>query len=70
MIDSTNGLIVDPGNDKEVVVAIVNLLTHLDRYDPASIASNAVDLYSYDAVVSTLSEIYASVQNHSVRPHR
>ena len=70
MVNSTNGLIVEPGNATELAAAIVNLLTHLDRYDPASIASNAVSLYSYNAVVSTLSEIYDSVQNHSVRPHR
>ncbi len=70
MIDSTNGLIVEPGNAKALADAIIDLLTHLDRYDSVSIASDAASLYSYEAVVSTLSKIYAWVQNQSARFHQ
>lgn len=59
MLDAGNGLVVEPGQPGPLVDAIVDLLTHLERYDPGSIASAAASKYSYSAVEGALSRIYS-----------
>ncbi len=58
MINSTNGLIVEPGQPEPLAAAIIELLTHLDRYDPQRIAADAARLYGYAAITEALTAIY------------
>ncbi|MBF6612060.1 MAG: glycosyltransferase [Chloroflexi bacterium] len=58
MINSTNGLIVEPGQAEPLAAAITELLTHLDRYDPQSIAADAARLYSQVTITEALTAIY------------
>lgn len=58
MLDTTNGLIVEPGRADLLAGAITDLLTHLDRYDPRRIAADASSRYSYSAVAYALNKIY------------
>jgi glycosyltransferase involved in cell wall biosynthesis len=62
LINSTNGLVVEPGQPAPLAEAIARLLTNLDHYDPYSIASEAAKHYSQDAVTASLTEIYQEVQ--------
>lgn len=61
MIDSTNGLIVKPGDAEELANAIHDLLTNINRYDPHLISSQARKLYSYKAVVAVLTDVYQTL---------
>ncbi len=58
MINSSNGLIVEPGHAASLADAITHLLNNLGRYDPQAISSDASKLYSREAVTATLTEIY------------
>jgi glycosyltransferase involved in cell wall biosynthesis len=58
LIDSTNGLVVEPGKARPLAEAIEQLLTTLDQYDPEAIAANATKRYSQESVTATLTEIY------------
>jgi glycosyltransferase involved in cell wall biosynthesis len=62
LIDSTNGLVVEPAQPVQLAEAIGRLLTNLDHYDPYTISSEAAKHYSQDAVTASLTEIYREVQ--------
>ncbi len=61
VVDASNGLIVAPGDPAALAAAIRDLLTHLDRYDPAAIAAAAAARYSRPVVVAALTRLYAEV---------
>ena len=61
LINSTNGLVVEPGQSALLADAITRLLKEFDRYDPYLIAAEASKLYSYQAVSGALTEIYREV---------
>lgn len=58
MINESNGRIVEPGQAAPLAEAIAEVLTHLDRYDPPSIAIAAADRYSYTAVTAALTDVF------------
>lgn len=64
MIDSTNGLIVQPGNAPALVHAVSDLLTNINRYDPHLISNQARRLYSHKAVIAVLANVYRTVLRH------
>jgi glycosyltransferase involved in cell wall biosynthesis len=69
MIDDTNGLIVEPGQAEPLAEAIIDVLTHLDRYDPQQLAAAAKERYGYEAVTSALTEVYKRLMaSRSERP--
>jgi len=67
MVNSTNGLIVEPGQAGPLAEAITNLLGHLGNYDPKAIARAADNLYSYRAVTDSLTELYGQMLRQANR---
>jgi len=62
LIDTTNGLVVEPRQPGQLAEAIARLLTNLEHYDPYSLSSEAAKHYSQAAVTASLTEIYREVQ--------
>ena len=58
MVNESTGLIVEPGQPKQLAQAIVDVVTHLGRYNPQTIAATAEARYSYKAVTHALTELY------------
>jgi glycosyltransferase involved in cell wall biosynthesis len=61
MLDEATGLIVEPGDSRELAQAIAYLLSHINQYDPDYIAASAVMRYGKAAVTSSLSDVYSAV---------
>jgi glycosyltransferase involved in cell wall biosynthesis len=61
MVDPNNGLIVEPGQAEPLAGAIVEVLIHLDRYDPQQIAAAAAGRYGYQAIERAISDAYLSL---------
>jgi glycosyltransferase involved in cell wall biosynthesis len=59
MLDETTGIVVEPGQPARLASAIVDMLTHLERYDPQTIASTAEERYGQSAITTALDKIYA-----------
>ncbi len=61
MVNESNGIIVEPGQAEPLADAMVELLTHLERYNPFQIAREAAEKYSYEAVTAALTRVYEKV---------
>ncbi len=59
LIDGSNGLIVGPGEPMPLAKAIIDVLSHLERYDPQQISADAVKRFSCEAVSAQLSALYS-----------
>jgi len=70
IVNETNGLIVEPGQPLALANAIVDVLTHLHRYDPQAIADAAVNQYSYHAVTDALTRLYAEMLSMAESKHK
>jgi glycosyltransferase involved in cell wall biosynthesis len=69
LIDANNGRIVEPGQVEPLAEAIVDVLAHLDRYDPAQIAAIGAARYGRRAVTTTITKIYEEL-SAGTRPRR
>jgi glycosyltransferase involved in cell wall biosynthesis len=61
LVNAANGLLVEPGQSGPLAAGIMDLLTHLDGYDPQSIAADAANRYGYSAVTAELTSIYRTL---------
>jgi glycosyltransferase involved in cell wall biosynthesis len=60
-LDPSNGIVVPPEQPHILASAIIDLLEHLDRYNPQSIGAAARDHYSLRAVVAEITAVYRSL---------
>lgn len=60
VIDFTNGLLVEPGSEEQLLGAIITLMSSND-YDRAAIATRARELFSYEAVGKRFMEVMKSI---------
>ncbi len=58
MINETNGLLVQPGDEQALKKALLNLKENRYRYNRALIASDAKSVYQYEIVAAALSAVY------------
>lgn len=65
LVNSTNGLLVEPQNATELAHAIKNLLTDLHNYDPERISNQARKQYSHQAIASALTHIYQNLLDNN-----
>lgn len=63
-ITPENGLLVEPGDDHALAAAMLDLLRHADRFDPAAIRRSVSDRFSYEAVGRAFVERYQHVLDH------
>jgi len=61
LINTSNGLLVEPRNASELAVAIKKLLADIYSFDPNLIASEARKLFSHEAVATALTKVYEDV---------
>ncbi|MBI3509856.1 MAG: glycosyltransferase [Bacteroidetes bacterium] len=62
MIDASNGILVETGNETELINAILDLQKSIDKFDAVAISRNAKEKYSYAAAEKILSGIYDSLK--------
>lgn len=60
VVNASNGLLVEPGNEEQLLGAIVSLMNS-DNYDRAAIATRAKELFSYEAVGKRFMEVVQSI---------
>jgi glycosyltransferase involved in cell wall biosynthesis len=59
-----NGLLIDVRDDAALAAAMLELLAHPERYDPATIRRSVSDRFSYDAVGRAFMEVYYKALSH------
>lgn len=60
VVDSTNGVLINPGNDNELVNAMNEFLDGKRSFDPEIIKEQACTLYTDKAIGKNLMDIYSS----------
>lgn len=58
MINENNGILFEPENEDDLVLALLRIAANLNKYNPEAIAAEARKTYSYDSVGRTLSGLY------------
>jgi glycosyltransferase involved in cell wall biosynthesis len=58
VVNVANGLLVEPGNEEQLLGAIINVMNENNSYDRAAIAVRAKELFSYEAVGNRFVMIY------------
>lgn len=58
IINNTNGILVEPGNENELLTACIQCMDEYSFYNRSEIAQKAQHLFSYDAVGKQLVELY------------
>lgn len=58
VVNATNGLLVVPGNEEQLLGAIILLMNENNSYDRAAIAVRAKELFSYEAVGKRFVGVY------------
>ncbi len=61
MIDNTNGRIVTPGNEEELIAEMHLIIEQKDAFDPELIASEAIRRYSYEVIGNQFLEHFKAV---------
>lgn len=61
MLDESNGILVNPGDETALKKALLNLKNNYHRYNRAQIAISASERYNYESVGQELSLIYNSL---------
>ncbi|MBO7455734.1 MAG: glycosyltransferase family 4 protein, partial [Paludibacteraceae bacterium] len=61
MVNETNGMLVNPGNDEELAQAMNAMLDHYNGYDRTAIRKAGLQ-YSFASVGAELKQIYESVR--------
>lgn len=61
MLNESNGLLVEPGDETALKVALLDLKKNYNRYNRAAIASKASSIYNYEVVGKELSDLYNQV---------
>jgi glycosyltransferase involved in cell wall biosynthesis len=61
MLDESNGLMIEPGDEMAMKNALLKLKQSYDRYNRAQIALKAAALYNYETVGKELSAVYESL---------
>ena len=57
-INSTNGILVEAGNDRGLAEAMLTMMEQYANYNPQQIALEAVKQYSYSSVGKQISDVY------------
>lgn len=58
MLDDTNGILIEPGDEAGMKKALLNLKRNYSRYNRAVIAKNAKVIYNYTSAADTFSSVY------------
>lgn len=58
IIDSKNGLLISPGNEKELLKAMIEMLDNMSNFNNSSIAGDAKTKFSYESVGKELLALY------------
>ena len=58
VINTTNGVLVEPGNQGQLLQAMLHCMNDPTQFDRATIAAHAQQLFSYDAVGKQFAELY------------
>ncbi len=58
VVNSSNGILVDPGNEEQLLNACIQLMDQQHQYDRASIAQHAQGLFSYATVGKQFIDLY------------
>jgi L-malate glycosyltransferase len=61
MIDESNGKIVEPCMAEPLADAIIDVLQHLGRYNPETIAHDAAKRYGFEAITGALTDVYKEI---------
>lgn len=64
-INDTNGLLVEAGNEAQLVAAIHKVLDNLENYNSEEIKKNASELFSYEHIGRKIMDIYDEILNNS-----
>jgi glycosyltransferase involved in cell wall biosynthesis len=61
LIHPGNGILVEPGNEEQLLDAMKDMMTGYARYDRMRIGREAQSLYSYETVGRQIVEVYDEV---------
>lgn len=61
IVNKKNGLLVSPGNVKQLAAAMVQIRHHIAEYDPDYIRYDCLSRFGEEAVVNQLSDLYQEV---------
>ena len=61
MLDKSNGILVKPKDEKNLLHQLNNMLNSIYQYQPKEISNNAIKKYSYENVGHQFSEIYEQI---------
>jgi glycosyltransferase involved in cell wall biosynthesis len=61
LIQKENGILVEPGNEDELTLAMKDIILHYQKYDKDKISRDAVELYSYKSISKKIRQVYQSV---------
>jgi glycosyltransferase involved in cell wall biosynthesis len=64
MIDSSNGILVPPGDDKTLENVLNHMLDHYKEYDAQLISDNAYPKYSYEYIGKAIFTFYKQILIH------
>ncbi|MDP4131643.1 MAG: glycosyltransferase, partial [Bacteroidota bacterium] len=62
-VGAENGILIDAGNEGQLLDAMKKIITGYSRYDKESISLQARQLYSYDTVGKQYVQVYQKVLN-------
>ena len=63
MVNSTNGVLIEAGNNKQLLLELSKMLDNLHHYNQQKIAENAINRYSFESVGKQFLAIYQKVLN-------
>lgn len=61
VVDNHNGILVEEGNEVQLINALSEMITRYDTYDRELISANAMAKYSYAAVGKSIHKVYQEV---------
>ncbi|TAL42608.1 MAG: glycosyltransferase, partial [Chitinophagaceae bacterium] len=62
IINQQNGLLIEPGNETQLIQAIEKMMDHYSNYNRKTISENAVLKFSYASVGQQLYSLYQTRQ--------
>lgn len=63
VVNASNGMLVEPGNESQLLAAMQQCLEHPERFDGEAIAQQAKELFSYDVVGKQFTDLYRRYQS-------
>jgi glycosyltransferase involved in cell wall biosynthesis len=66
VINKSNGILIDSGNEEQLLEAFRNIYLNYDEYNAAEISEAAMSKFSYEAVGREINKVYEEVKENNI----